>query len=174
MFAPLTPCSLAAVLGPNHLDQPRWKPPHKQLFSSSTGTGDIDCRPFCWRAPPLVEPRGSIRGANERRRHTCKYTELFCACQVYIQCDEDGDCRGRIICSKTFRTVVTGQRQGQGRKAGQSRPPESVRVAAAVHDLVICCGSEDIARYRCNLGRDKFTFNPLYYLAVLERKRGRA
>ena len=39
-----------------------------------------------------------------------------------------------------------------------------------VDEVVICCGSEEIARHRRSYEREELIFNPLHYLALLERK----
>ena len=41
-----------------------------------------------------------------------------------------------------------------------------------VKEVVICTGSEDIARHRCSYGREELIFQPLQYLALRERKIG--
>ena len=43
-------------------------------------------------------------------------------------------------------------------------PPEAVDI------VVIVCGSEEIARHRRSYGREELIFDPLHYLALLERK----
>ena len=40
----------------------------------------------------------------------------------------------------------------------------------AVDEVVICCGSEEIARHRRSYEREELIFDPLHYLALLERK----
>ena len=39
-----------------------------------------------------------------------------------------------------------------------------------VDEIVICCGSEEIARHRRSYERQELIFDPLHYLALLERK----
>ena len=39
-----------------------------------------------------------------------------------------------------------------------------------VDEIVICCGSEEIARHRRSYEREELIFDPLHYLALLERK----
>ena len=39
-----------------------------------------------------------------------------------------------------------------------------------VHEVVIACGAEVIARYPRSYEREDFVFNPLHYLALLEKK----
>lgn len=41
-----------------------------------------------------------------------------------------------------------------------------------VKEVVICAGSEDIARHRRSYGREELIFHPLHYLALRERKIG--
>ena len=41
-----------------------------------------------------------------------------------------------------------------------------------VHEVVICCGADVIARHPRSYERADFVFDPLHYLAVLERKIG--
>ena len=41
-----------------------------------------------------------------------------------------------------------------------------------VHEVVICCGVEVIARHPRSYEREDFVFNPLHYLALLEQKIG--
>ena len=45
-----------------------------------------------------------------------------------------------------------------------------VVVKAYVDEVVICCGSEEIARHRRSYEREELIFDPLHYLALLERK----
>ena len=47
-----------------------------------------------------------------------------------------------------------------------------VLVRGYVHEVVISCGSEVIARHRRSYERDDFVFNPLHYLPLLEHKTG--
>ena len=47
-----------------------------------------------------------------------------------------------------------------------------VLVRGYVHEVVISCGSEIIARHRRSYERDDFVFNPLHYLPLLEQKTG--
>ena len=47
-----------------------------------------------------------------------------------------------------------------------------VLVRAYVHEIVISCGSEIIARHKRSYERDDFVFNPLHYLPLLEKKTG--
>ena len=47
-----------------------------------------------------------------------------------------------------------------------------VSVWGFIHDIVMSCGSEVIARHRRPYERDDFVFNPLHYLPLLERKTG--
>ena len=39
-----------------------------------------------------------------------------------------------------------------------------------VDEIVLCCGSEEIARHRRSYEREELIFDPLHYLALLERK----
>ncbi|HEV2202718.1 MAG TPA: hypothetical protein VGR73_23105 [Bryobacteraceae bacterium] len=43
-------------------------------------------------------------------------------------------------------------------------------VKGFVHDVVICAGSEVIARHPRSYEREDMIFNPLHYLALLEHK----
>jgi transposase len=45
-----------------------------------------------------------------------------------------------------------------------------VMIKAYVDELVVCCGSEEIARHRRSYEREELIFDPLHYLALLERK----
>ena len=45
-------------------------------------------------------------------------------------------------------------------------------VRGYVHEVVISCGSEVIARHRRSYDRDDFVFDPLHYLPLLEQKTG--
>jgi transposase len=45
-----------------------------------------------------------------------------------------------------------------------------VLVRGYVHEVVIACGSEVIARHRRSWEREDFIFNPLHYLALIEQK----
>src|SRR5580658_7078241 len=45
-------------------------------------------------------------------------------------------------------------------------------VRGYVHDVVIACAGEDIARHARSYAHEDFVFNPLHYLALLERKIG--
>ena len=45
-----------------------------------------------------------------------------------------------------------------------------VLVKASVDEVVIYCGSEEIARHRRSYEREELIFDPLHYLALLERK----
>lgn len=47
-----------------------------------------------------------------------------------------------------------------------------VLVKGFVHEVVIACGSEVIARHRRNYGREDVEFEPRHYLALLEQKIG--
>lgn len=47
-----------------------------------------------------------------------------------------------------------------------------VLVRGYVHEVVIACGSEEIARHPRSYEREDFIFNPLHYLALLEHKIG--
>lgn len=48
----------------------------------------------------------------------------------------------------------------------------AVVVKAYVHEVVIVCGSDEIARHQRSYERDALIFNPRHYLALLERKTG--
>jgi hypothetical protein len=45
-----------------------------------------------------------------------------------------------------------------------------VLVRGYVDDVVISCGAEVIARHARSYGREEFIFNPLHYLALIEKK----
>jgi transposase len=45
-----------------------------------------------------------------------------------------------------------------------------VLLKAYVDEVVICCGGEEIARHRRSYEREELIFDPLHYLALLERK----
>jgi transposase len=47
-----------------------------------------------------------------------------------------------------------------------------VLVKAYVDEVVVCCGAEEIARHRRSYEREELIFDPLHYLALLERKTG--
>jgi transposase len=47
-----------------------------------------------------------------------------------------------------------------------------VLVRGYVHEVVIACSAEEIARHPRSYEREDFVFNPLHYLALLERKIG--
>jgi transposase len=47
-----------------------------------------------------------------------------------------------------------------------------VLVRGYVHEVVIACAAEEIARHPRSYEREDFVFNPLHYLALLERKVG--
>jgi len=47
-----------------------------------------------------------------------------------------------------------------------------VLVRGYVHEVVIACATEEIARHARSYEREDFVFNPLHYLALLERKIG--
>src|SRR6516225_4954487 len=47
-----------------------------------------------------------------------------------------------------------------------------VLIRGYVDEVVICCGAEVIARHPRSYEREDFVFDPLHYLAVLERKIG--
>ena len=47
-----------------------------------------------------------------------------------------------------------------------------VLVRGYVHEVVIACGAEEIARHPRSYEREDFVFDPLHYLALLERKIG--
>jgi hypothetical protein len=47
-----------------------------------------------------------------------------------------------------------------------------VRVKGYVHEVVIVCGSQVIARHRRSYLREDMVFDPLHYLALLEQKAG--
>jgi hypothetical protein len=46
----------------------------------------------------------------------------------------------------------------------------AVLVRGYVHEVVIACGAEVIARHPRSYEREDFVFNPLHYLALLEKK----
>jgi hypothetical protein len=47
-----------------------------------------------------------------------------------------------------------------------------VLVRGYVHEVVIACAAEEIARHARSYEREDFVFNPVHYLALLERKIG--
>jgi hypothetical protein len=47
-----------------------------------------------------------------------------------------------------------------------------VQVSAYVHEVVISCGTEEIARHKRSYDREDFVFDPLHYLSLIERKIG--
>ena len=47
-----------------------------------------------------------------------------------------------------------------------------VLIRGYVHEVVICCGTEVIARHPRSYEREDFVLNPLHYLALLEQKIG--
>jgi len=47
-----------------------------------------------------------------------------------------------------------------------------VLVRDYVREVVIACGADEIARHPRSYEREDFVFNPLHYLALLERKIG--
>src|ERR1700686_4016865 len=47
-----------------------------------------------------------------------------------------------------------------------------VLIRGYVHEVVISCAAEEIARHPRSYEREDFVFNPLHYLALLERKIG--
>ena len=47
---------------------------------------------------------------------------------------------------------------------------QKVLVRGYVHEVVITCGAEIIARHPRSYEREDFVFNPLHYLALIERK----
>jgi len=47
-----------------------------------------------------------------------------------------------------------------------------VLVRGYVHEVVIACAADEIARHPRSYEREEFVFNPLHYLALLERKVG--
>src|SRR6516164_6977808 len=47
-----------------------------------------------------------------------------------------------------------------------------VLVRGYVHEVVLCCGAEIIARHPRSYEREDFVFNPLHYLPLLEQKIG--
>jgi transposase len=47
-----------------------------------------------------------------------------------------------------------------------------VKVRAYVHEVVISCGSEEIARHERSYDKEDFIYNPIHYLPLLERKTG--
>ena len=47
-----------------------------------------------------------------------------------------------------------------------------VLVRGYVHEVVIACAGEEIARHARSYAHEDFVFNPLHYLALLERKIG--
>ncbi len=49
-----------------------------------------------------------------------------------------------------------------------------VLVRGYVHDVVISCGAEVIARHPRSYEREDFVFQPLHYLALIEQKMTKA
>jgi len=47
-----------------------------------------------------------------------------------------------------------------------------VPVRAYVHEVVISCGTEEIARHKRSYEKEDFIYNPLHYLPLLEMKTG--
>ncbi len=47
---------------------------------------------------------------------------------------------------------------------------QKILIRGYVHEVVIACGTEIIARYPRSYEREDFVFNPLHYLALIERK----
>jgi transposase len=47
---------------------------------------------------------------------------------------------------------------------------QKVLIRGYVHEVVIACGAEVIARHRRSYEREDFVFNPLHYLALIEQK----
>jgi hypothetical protein len=47
---------------------------------------------------------------------------------------------------------------------------QKVLIRGYVHEVVIACGTEVIARHRRSYEREDFVFNPLHYLALIEQK----
>ena len=47
---------------------------------------------------------------------------------------------------------------------------QKVLIRGYVHEVVISCGTEIIARHPRSYEREDFVFNPLHYLALLEQK----
>lgn len=47
-----------------------------------------------------------------------------------------------------------------------------VHVRAYVHEVVISCGAEEVARHERSYEKEDFIFNPLHYLSLLEMKVG--
>ena len=76
----------------------------------------------------------------------------------------------------TRPTRVTSLSLVRSRRNDYSVPPayghRDVVVKGYVDVVVIVCGSEKIARHRRSYGREEVIFDPLHYVAVLERKTG--
>lgn len=47
---------------------------------------------------------------------------------------------------------------------------QEVQIRAYVHEVVISCGTKEIARHKRSYEREDFIFNPLHYLPLIERK----
>ncbi len=47
-----------------------------------------------------------------------------------------------------------------------------VHVRAYVHEVVVSCGTEEIARHKRSYEKEDFIYNPLHYLPLLEMKTG--
>ena len=50
--------------------------------------------------------------------------------------------------------------------------PLNLRLMRLIDDVVIVCGSDEIARHRRSYGREELICNPRHDLALLERKTG--
>ena len=78
-------------------------------------------------------------------------------------------------CEKLI-TTVSSQSLVRYRRNDYSVPTSfghrDVVVRGYVHEVVICCGAEVIARHPRSYEREDFVFNPLHYLALLEQKIG--
>ena len=79
----------------------------------------------------------------------------------------------------TFNQVLSFLIEGDRRYSFQTphlsaRPPRWYIISPpfTVHEVVISCGSEVIARHRRSYQRDDFIFDPLHYLPLLEHKTG--
>jgi hypothetical protein len=89
----------------------------------------------------------------------------YCRCRLLPMMPAKRSLPGSVGCRWCAIAATTTRCQPHTATAG-------VLVRGYVHAVVIACATEEIARHPRSYEREDFVFNPLHYLALLERKIG--